>query len=718
MKTTFPFRYSCLSLAVTQALAFGFTSLVYQSEVNAQTQAQNSDATSVIITGARNYNPDWSKQNTASSGFIDTTILTTPVSITRLGQTQLLDLQIRQTTDATKFDASINDAYNAVGYAEQFSIRGFALDNASSYRKDGIAIPGDASIPLENKEAIEFIKGISGFQAGLSTPGGLINYITKRPTSTPLRTLTTEVSERGTLYGALDLGGQFGSSGFGYRINAAGERLRSYVKGANGERQFVSAAFDWQLTPQLLLQVDGDYQHRAQISVPGFQLSDGINLPQGINPKINLNNQPWARPVDTKDSDLGARLQWQVSTDWRATVASNSHHFKRDDFTAFPYGCSAGNFFPGYCANGDYDVYDYQSTNESKVLNGTRAVLNGHLNTFGLQHELALGVEHSARRDYFGDAVYDFVGTSNIFEPRVTPSSSNRTGSVFLRRNDQESSAFVQDILNLSSHWQWHTGVRYVKTNRSQFDIAKDKQHFLLPSAALVFTPTPQQSLYASFTQGLEHGGIAPFGTNNENQLLAPGRSTQYEIGYKAALHHDINVSVAAFRINKPLEFINSDNLFLHQGEAVHRGIELSAQARLSAEVSLQASATAIDAKQRDTGDASLDNQRVTNVPDFKSTLYLDYAPQQLAGLHLNTSWQYASGKAFSPDNRITVPGYHIVNLGARYSTQIAGTATTVRLNVDNVFDRFYWRDVTQSLGGYLFPGAPRVVKLSAQFDF
>lgn len=64
------------------------------------------------------------------------------------------------------------------------------------------------------------------------------------------------------------------------------------------------------------------------------------------------------------------------------------------------------------------------------------------------------------------------------------------------------------------------------------------------------------------------------------------------------------------------------------------------------------------------------------------------------------------------------VPGYQVVNLGARYVTSIAGTATTLRFNIDNAFDKFYWRDVTQSLGGYLLPGASRIYKLSAQFDF
>jgi iron complex outermembrane receptor protein len=84
-----------------------------------------------------------------------TALFDTPASITAIGRTQMQDLSIRSTTEAVRFDASVSDAYNAVGYAEQFSIRGFALDNNYSYRKDGFAIPGDTQIPLENKERIE-----------------------------------------------------------------------------------------------------------------------------------------------------------------------------------------------------------------------------------------------------------------------------------------------------------------------------------------------------------------------------------------------------------------------------------------------------------------------------------------------------------------------------------------------------------------------------------
>jgi iron complex outermembrane receptor protein len=89
-----------------------------------------------------------------------------------------------------------------------------------------------------------------------------------------------------------------------------------------------------------------------------------------------------------------------------------------------------------------------------------------------------------------------------------------------------------------------------------------------------------------------------------------------------------------------------------------------------------------------------------------------------VSGLSLNTNWQHAGNKAFSPDNAVTVPGYDVLNFGARYSTKIAGLNSILRFNVDNALNKFYWRDVSQALGGYLLPGASRTYKISAQFDF
>jgi len=66
----------------------------------------------------------------------------------------------------------------------------------------------------------------------------------------------------------------------------------------------------------------------------------------------------------------------------------------------------------------------------------------------------------------------------------------------------------------------------------------------------------------------------------------------------------------------------------------------------------------------------------------------------------------------------VFVPSYHVVNLTASYATRIGNVGTTLRAGIDNAFDKFYWRDVTPDLGGYLIPGASRTGRISAQFDF
>jgi iron complex outermembrane receptor protein len=716
------FLPSIISVSIAQTIAL--TPAAY---------AQSNDAAlaEVVVTGVRVESAK--ANNTKASGYIETALLDTPVSVTVFTQAQMQDLRIRQTSDAMKFDASVNDAYNAVGYAEQFSIRGFALDNSASYRKDGFAIPGDASIPLENKERIEVLKGIAGFQAGFATPGGILNYVTKRPESTALRSVTVEASERGTLYGSADIGGMSDDKRFGYRINAAGERLRSYIEGADGERQFVSGAFDWHFTPQALLQLDLDYQHKSQLTAPGYQLTNGTDLPRGIDASTMLNNQPWAKPVDTRNSNLGLRFEYQINANWRTSISANKHEFKRDDFTAFPYGCGSENLYPGYCANGDYDVYDYQSPNESKSQIATQAQINGKFITAGLRHEFAAGVSTSRRRDYFGDYVYAFAGTSNIFHPIVVvPDTNKKPGEALLRRTDNEWSAFAQDILNLNEVFKLHLGLRYLTIQRSQLiNVGTEspilenhgyKRSYSLPSVALVNKLTSNWSLYGAYSEGLEHGGLAPIATTNQNQFVDPGKSKQVELGIKYDLAHELSFSAAAFRIKKPLEYTktNADatTTYVSDGEASHTGLELAVQAKAGPDFNIGGGLTALNARQQNTDDLSLNGKHVTNVPNLKSTLYLDYAFSEVRGLAVNANWQYSSSKSFSPDNKVTVPSYHVLNFGARYATQIAGSTATLRFNVDNVRNHFYWRDVTQSLGGYLFPGAPRTYKISGQFDF
>ncbi|MQA19499.1 TonB-dependent siderophore receptor [Rugamonas rivuli] len=707
------FAVSVIAMAVLQA---------FPGAAVAETSAAEQALPEVVITGAKTQ-----ASRASVAGFSNAPLLETPASVSVLSSQQMLDLQIRSTTDAAKYDASLSDAYNAVGYSEQFSIRGFKLDNSSSYRKDGMAIPGETQIPLENKERLEVLKGLSGLQAGVSAPGGIVNYVTKRPTDTPVRTVVLEERERGTLYGAVDLGGRFEDNRFGYRFNAAAERLRSYIKGADGNRKFVSAAFDWKISPQALLQVDADYQKKSQVTAPGFQLLNNLTLPN-IPADTMLNNQPWSRPVETTSSNIGARFEYKFTSDWSATVSANQHNFKRDDYTAFPYGCGAQGLYPGFCGNGDYDVYDYVSLGEKKSPLTVQALVQGKFTTGSIAHAFTGGASLFKNSEKWGDYLYvqanpDHTAFSNIYHPIMVLPAGGTSGPVSERRRDNERALFAQDILSLNEQLKLHAGARYVQVKRDEIvDVTLPFAHtdigFWLPNVALVYSLRPNVSVYTSYAQGLEHGGVAGIGTKNAGLALAPGKSKQVEVGVKADIHPDLSASVALFEIRKGLEYTDAQKYFVRNGQAQNRGLEMALNGRASRDLTVGVSATALNTRQRDTGQADLDGKRVTNVAAFKSTVYADYAVPQVAGLSVNANWVYSGKKAFDKENQVFVPAYHVMNLGGAYATRIAGMQTTLRASVDNAFDKFYWRDVTPDLGGYLMPGATRTFRVSAQMDF
>nr|WP_315258315.1 TonB-dependent siderophore receptor [uncultured Duganella sp.] len=708
------FAVSAIALAVLQMTS----GLAHAADEAAPEQAMPE----VVVNGVK------LRANSASiAGFSSAPLLETPASVSVLTAQQMLDLQIRSTTDAARYDASLSDAYNAVGYAEQFSIRGFKLDNASSYRKDGMAISGDTQIALENKERLEVLKGLSGLQAGVAAPGGIINYVTKRPTDTPLRSVVLEARERGTLYGALDAGGRFENSDFGYRVNVAGERLRSYIKGADGNRKFVSAAFDWRISPQALLQIDADYQRKSQITAPGYQLLNNATLPDVPADQL-LNDQPWSRPVETTSSNIGMRFEYKFSPEWHATISANQHHFKRDDYTAFPYGCSdPQKLYPGFCGNGNYDIYNYISLAERKSPLTAQALLQGQLATGAVKHELTVGASLYKNREKWGDDLYDYSGTGNIYHPVIVAPAPGSSGPVSERRRDDERALFAQDIVSLTEQLKLHAGARYAQLKRDQYvkpgddgvlpPYAHTDVGFWLPNVALVYAVRPNVSTYVSYAQGLEHGGVAPKGTENERTALQPSRSKQVEVGVKADLRQDLSASVALFQIRKGLEYTDAANYYVRDGEAQNRGLELGLAGHATRDLLVGVSATALNTRQSGTGAPDLDGKRVTNVATFKSSVYADYAVPAVQGLKVGANWLYSGKKAFDAANTVFVPKYHVVNLSASYATRIGGVGTTFRAAVDNAFDKFYWRDVTPDLGGYLMPGASRTARISATFD-
>ena len=80
---------------------------------------------------------------------------------------------------------------------------------------------------------------------------------------------------------------------------------------------------------------------------------------------------------------------------------------------------------------------------------------------------------------------------------------------------------------------------------------------------------------------------------------------------------------------------------------------------------------------------------------------------------------QYSASKNANRTGNVEVGDYALVNIGSRYTTKVDGYETVLRLSIDNLFDKRYWRDAGEYMGDdYLFQGAPLTARLSASINF
>ena len=253
-----------------------------------------------------------------------------PVQAQTFSEEMLKDAQVTRLADLTKLDASVSDGYNTVGYIDTLTVRGFVLDNAYNYRREGLPISAETRIGLENKAAVEVFKGTSGIQAGVSSPGGLVNLLVKRPEGR-VRSATFSVDNTGDAMSAVDLGDRFGERRqWGVRVNAAIERLNSHVDDSEGHRRLAAVAVDHVFAPGQVLEAEIEHSFASQPSIPGFSML-GTNLPSAnsINPSINLNNQPWTQPSQFRGTTATIRLKNDWGQSWRSTVTYGAQYLRR-----------------------------------------------------------------------------------------------------------------------------------------------------------------------------------------------------------------------------------------------------------------------------------------------------------------------------------------------------------------------------------------------------
>ncbi|MBU0917678.1 MAG: TonB-dependent receptor [Gammaproteobacteria bacterium] len=706
----------------------------------AQTAADN-NATESTLPGTTVSAPANRQARAGISGLGDTPGWQAPVQAQTFGQTVLRDAGITRLADLIKLDASLTDAYNAIGYWDSMNVRGYKLDNTLNYRREGLPISGETRIALDNKAGIELFKGTSGMQAGTSAPSGLVNYVVKRP-DVSLREVTLGLNDRGGWLMATDLSERFGQQReFGLRVNAAHEDLRPTTQAADGRRRLAAVAGDWRLTPDARLEAEFEHSFLTQPSVPGYSLL-GRALPsaKALDPTTNFNNQAWSRPVEMQGNTGSLRWSQNWGKGWRSQVSYGEQRLQSTDQGAFTFGCGAEGNYAAHCSNGTFDLYDFRSPGEHRRTRAWLASLQGRVETGIVRHDLTLGALRSRHDTDMQQAAYNYAGEGNITGQFTTPEAPLPLDYANTLRSERSTEFSVVDALSHDGPWRAWVGLRHTQLQRDTelTDTSANRSASLDESvttgwAAIGYQLAEQTQAYVSWGQGIEATAAqnpAPstfIAYTNAGQVLPTRRSRQLEVGLKSAAGgHQWGVN--AFQIHRPVadRITQDDGLggilytYLNDGEAVHRGIETSWQWR-SASWQTSLAGALLDTERRGSQrtDVNVNGKPATNVPEHTLRASVAWRVPGLESTWLQTDVIHEGPRAITADNSLRLSSWTRTDLGLRTATTLAGSNVVWRLNVHNLFNLRNWREApTYSDHVYLMPQAARSVSATASVSF
>jgi iron complex outermembrane receptor protein len=688
----------------------------------------NASAT-VIITGS----PTSAVADVA--GFGDTPLSRAPLQASVVPLSQIQGSGGVGLSALTRFDASVSDAYNADGYWTSFNVRGFAIDNRYNFMRDGLPINAETSLPLDNKSSIEVLKGTSGIQAGTSAPGGLVNLEVKRPEGNQ-RQAGLSLRESGSLGAWADLSQRFGpKDAFGLRLNVAAEHLDPQVRDDKGSRNLVALAGDWRVNAQTLIEAELESSQQSQPSVPGFSLL-GSQLPSAkrVDPRINLNNQPWSLPVVLEGSTGSLRLTQRLTPQWKLVAHALRQSLHSDDRLAYSFGCSKEGNYDRYCSDGTFDEYDYRSDGERRITDDLDLHAEGQAQTGAITHHLVFGALATRFRlrtqPQADDSV--IVGSGTVDGLTIVPTLPADLGVLpNTDRTERSDELYLRDHAQLGRDIGLWVGLRHTRLNRASVqtdgtEATSYSQAFTTPWLALSRAWASGRLFYASWGQGIE-STVAPNrpGYTNPGQPLPAIKSRQFELGFKQT-GEQLSWGVDWFDIQQPQYDdvtagcdANGDPCTTTQldGTQHNRGLEMNLH-WAAGPWRLLASAMALRSQISGNSDPAIDGKRPTNVPGQTVKLNGSYELAAWPGLKLQAGMVYEGARMVLPDNSLEIPGWTRWDLGLGRTTNWRSTRITWALGLDNATNRRAWRESPYEYQHvYLFPLAPTTWRASVQAE-
>ncbi|ELB2226445.1 TonB-dependent siderophore enterobactin receptor PeuA [Vibrio parahaemolyticus] len=616
---------------------------------------------------------------------MEMTQLETPGQVAVIDETVIDEQRASTLGEVLRNDASVS-AGGTSRNRERFSLRGFELSSSDGFLRDGRQHWSHYRQPIELLERVEVLKGPSGLLYGKSEPGGLVNMVSKKPTTQTQVSLSQDIGSNEHSRTVLDVSGSLNDAEtLRARAIFAKENYSSWRTYGDGtkpqtDRVVGGLVVEYDITENIMVSAHYDRTKDEGSVDSGAYIVDG----KPVRGDKYIWDAQWSK-IDNDVENYGIDINAQVTDNVNVKAGYNRQDFKRFDVESYPK-------FDNYDKDGVIRHKGNERT-DNWVFDTAYLDVTTNFSLLGTENTFLVGANYL-------DYKYDRFMALHAGEDVAAGTTVTRPGTVRSKKSPRREhdtwGIYAQNMMTINDYWQVLAGARY---DEKREDSLTENQ--VSPKLGVIFHPTSNGSIYVQYSESFMPQGEVSNGSRiyiNDGEKLDAERGISYEIGTKWELFDQrLFVSGAVFDIT--LENISLDvesgkdasNQLLHKktqgGEQVHKGAELMAQGFVTPELSLTASAMYLDAELKKA--ERFEGNRPADVPEFSASLWSSYKVQD--NTNLNLGLIYEGDRYGDAKNTFKKDGYARIDMGVSYKHKYDENLDIIaRFNVENLFDTDY----------------------------
>lgn len=641
-----------------------------------------------------------------------------PQSISVITDRQMRDRGIHGVEEAVWYTAGAQGGqYGEDTRSDWLLVRGFKparyVDGLASVEG---AWTGESRTEPYGLERIDVLKGPASVNYGAMPPGGLVNFVSKRPRADQLQEVELQAGSHDLRQLGFDLGGTLNESGSVlYRLTGLARNSDNVIDQVHDDRYYFAPAITWTPDEANSLTVLARYQKNDTVETGGFLPYEGTVVPGANGRYISrhfFSGEPGVNDYTKETTSLGYEFRHDFGD---GTVFAQNARYTWAEVDA-----SAGSLgLFGLVAPDSTELVRYyyprMNTSESFSIDNN---LTFRFATGIAEHTFLAGLDYRRSRDDYASAflfgappidAYDPVYGAPVSIPDYTSRQLQTQGALGLYLQDQI--RIDRWLVTLAGRQDWvgtDTRERYAGSFQHQSDdrfSGRVGVNYLFDNGV-----TP----YVSWSQSFQ----TTIGTDFNGSAFKPTTGEQVEAGVKfQPAGGRLLLTAAVYQIDQEnnLTVDPEHTLYsIQQGQTRVRGGELEGRWNIGEGLSVYGSYTRLDAKVRQSTDAASLGKRVALVPEEMASLGADYTLTRgvLAGLGFGAGVRYNGGIYGDIYNEWYTPSFTLVDATVHYDRG----PWRLQLNASNLADKEYVSACNSATWCYY--GYPRTVTASARYQW